>query len=142
MTPNQIQDALNNFTTEAQDLGFYAPRASLHINWVYGPLNLEFRIENRQLKTEKVLQTYERTYGSHYSDLFPDMTGDQLPAAFEDAFDWLRSLPTPAETREQDFLKSLADLIEQGRDLGTPVLPDLEATMKRLSHNIITKEPA
>lgn len=70
----------------------------------------------------------------------PDFRGDtveELHEAFAALEAWVDEQKTPDERRLEDFTKNLAFMVEEGRALDLPILPDLEATMKRLSENII-----
>lgn len=68
----------------------------------------------------------------------PDV--DELLAT---AFALIESLPSPEEAKRQQFMSSLAKVIDLGRENGIEVdfLNPLTETMKRLSENAITYQP-
>jgi hypothetical protein len=71
------------------------------------------------------------------SPTFSGGTVEELHEAFAALEAWVDEQKTPEERRLEDFTKNMAFLVEEGRALDLPILPDLEATMKRLSENII-----
>lgn len=112
--------------TKLSDMGFIKPEVT---SWV------RFCGDNVAVKAE-----------AHYTDnpsqerklLSPLFKGDDPDTAIGQLTNWIDSQPTPAQVREQEFTKTLAYLVEEGRAIGTPILADLEATMMRLSENILT----
>ena len=72
------------------------------------------------------------------SPTFNGSTIEELHGAFAALEAWVDEQKTPDERRLEDFTKNMAFMVEEGRALDLPILPDLEATMKRLSENIIT----
>ena len=62
--------------------------------------------------------------------------------SLKDAEIFLLGVPGLKEVKVADFTRELAHLVERARDLGIPVVSDLEATMKTLSTNILTREIA
>lgn len=63
--------------------------------------------------------------------------------AITDAFALVESLPSPEEAKRQQFMTSLAKVIDLGRENGIEVdfLNPLTETMKRLSENALTYQP-
>lgn len=112
-------DALES---DLSNLGFIKPNVDFYVRFVG---------RNAAIKIEA-----EYHNGSVLcSPLFKD---DDPEAVFDSALAWLNEQPTPDQVREQNFTKMLARTIEEGRAIGSPILADLEATMKRLSENILT----
>lgn len=66
-----------------------------------------------------------------------------IEQAIEDAFALVRQLPTAEEAKRQQFMTSLAKVIDLGRENGIEVdfLNPLTETMKRISENAITYQP-
>lgn len=66
-----------------------------------------------------------------------------LNQAITDAFAFVANLPTAEEAKRQQFMTSLAKVIDLGRENGIEVdfLNPLAETMKRLSENAITYQP-
>lgn len=64
--------------------------------------------------------------------------------AIQSAFDLVNGLPSPEEAKRQQFMSSLAKVIDLGRENGIEVdfLNPLTETMKRLSENALTYQPA
>lgn len=63
--------------------------------------------------------------------------------AIQSAFDLVNGLPSPEEAKRQQFMASLAKVIDLGRENGIEVdfLNPLTETMKRLSENALTYQP-
>lgn len=63
--------------------------------------------------------------------------------AITDAFALIASLPSAEEAKRQQFMTSLAKVIDMGRENGIEVdfLNPLTETMKRLSENALTYQP-
>lgn len=63
--------------------------------------------------------------------------------AIEDAFTLVAALPSPEEAKRQQFMASLAKVIDLGRENGIEVdfVNPLVETMKRLSENALTHQP-
>jgi hypothetical protein len=64
--------------------------------------------------------------------------------AIQTAFDLVKALPSPEEAKRQHFMASLAKVIDLGRENGIEVdfVNPLVETMKRLSENALTYQPA
>lgn len=133
MNTLEIQNALETFTAQATDLGFHVTDAYFTLNFCGEGPRLMFQIEDRAPKSGVVNETYNFQVGGWTTNMVDSEINEQI----DEAFLWLANLPTPDQTREANFTKALAALVEEGRDLGTPILADLEATMKRLSHNVL-----
>lgn len=128
----QISELIDNVRTlEARllDLGFVKPDTTLWVDFCGHLVHIELTAytSDNHATREKI-----------QSDAFKADTEDEIPAIFEALTKWIDEQVTPQERREADFQKTLAFLIEEGREIGTPILADLEATMKRLSENILT----
>lgn len=67
-----------------------------------------------------------------------------IEQAITDAFALIASLPSPEEAKRQQFMASLAKVIDLGRENGIEVdfLNPLTETMKRLSENALTYQPS
>lgn len=78
------------------------------------------------------------TYGK--SEIIRDT---DIGQAITDAFALIEGLPSPEETKRQQFMASLAKVIDLGRENGIEVdfLNPLTETMKRLSENALTYQP-
>lgn len=63
--------------------------------------------------------------------------------AIQSSFDLIKGLPSPEEAKRQQFMSSLAKVIDLGRENGIEVdfLNPLTETMKRLSENALTYQP-
>lgn len=79
------------------------------------------------------------TYGKSEIIRDPD-----IGQAITDAFALIEGLPSPEEAKRQQFMASLAKVIDLGRENGIEVdfLNPLTETMKRLSENALTYRPA
>ena len=110
--------------TRLSDMGFIKPDVDSYIRFCGSDLAVKVQAEYSDSPNAKRLQ----------SSL---VKGDDPEAIFAELEAWIDSQPTPTEIREQEFTKTLAWLVEEGRELGSPILADLEATMMRLSENII-----
>jgi len=75
---------------------------------------------------------------------FKSFTANTPEGAFEKAEEFLIGLPSAEETRMKQFIGALANVIELGKDNGVEVefLNPLQATMKKLSENILTDQRA
>lgn len=128
---SEIVEKLQALETHMSDLGFVKPEVK---PWIHFCGRLFFvKIEaytSDNLATRELLS----------SPSFTADTEDEIPEVFEKLTRWIDEQETPAQRREADFMKTLAHLIDEGREIGTPILADLEATMKRLSTNILTSE--
>lgn len=71
-------------------------------------------------------------------------TADTFDEALTKAIAFINALPDAKTARLHDFMGQLGKVIDSGRDLGIDVdyLNPLTDTMKRLSDNIITHQPA
>jgi hypothetical protein len=70
--------------------------------------------------------------------------GDTSNEAIAEALSFINALPDAKTARLHDFMGQLGKVIDAGRDLGIDVdyLNPLTDTMKRLSENILTHQPA
>lgn len=70
--------------------------------------------------------------------------GDTADEAIADAISFITALPDAKTARLHDFMGQLGKMIDAGRDLGIDVeyLNPLTDTMRRLSENILTHQPA
>ena len=70
--------------------------------------------------------------------------GDTADEAIAKAAEFIGNLPDAKTARLHDFMGQLGKVIDSGRDLGIDIdyLNPLTDTMKRLSENIITHQPA
>lgn len=71
-------------------------------------------------------------------------TGNNIAEALENAKEILQSIPPKAERDRAEFTRLLANAIDKGRTIGIEVdfLNPLTETMKRLSENALTYQPA
>jgi len=93
---------------------------------------------------EPHVMLYETKSSAYVKDVIYYGAGDTLADRFDDAERWIDTLPSPEEKRMKDFMKSLAAAIELGRANGIDVefVNPLQATMKKLSDNILTDQRA
>lgn len=70
--------------------------------------------------------------------------GDNIEEALENARKIIKAIPPKAEREKAEFTRLLANVIDKGRSIGIEVdyLNPLTETMKRLSENAITYQPA
>lgn len=70
--------------------------------------------------------------------------GDTVEEAICEALAFITALPDAKIAKLHDFMRQLGKVIDSGRELGIEVeyLNPLTETMKRLSENIITYQPA
>ncbi|MDB2578795.1 hypothetical protein N9Y00_07120 [Tateyamaria sp.] len=114
--------------TRLSDRGFVTPEVKAWIRFC-GSL---FYIE-----AEAKINTSSPISDKINSSGFRGNTVEEMHEAFAALEAWVDEQKTPEERRLEDFTKNMAFLVEEGRALDLPILPDLEATMKRLSENII-----
>lgn len=121
---NELNTRCEAIETKLTSLGFVLPEVTAYLRFAGSPVCL------------KVTAQYSRH--PHADDLrSPFFYGDDPETALHDLETWIGTQPTPNEVREKKFLERLAALTEEARDMNMPILPDLEATMKRLSTNIL-----
>lgn len=119
--------------TRLADRGFFEPDATCYIRFC-GKL-VYLRVEAKTHADP----TLAKIVRSESIEVFKE---EDLEAAFAKLEAWIDEQVTPEERRKQDYVRSMASMIEEGRSLGLPIVADLEATMKRLSENILTNEAA
>jgi len=123
----ELQTLLNRvqaLETLAVELGFKRVETSPYLNFCGKPfaISIEMDRNNKRIR----------------SPVLYALDCERIPETLETLRQWVLDQETPLAARERDFQRNLADLIETGREIGSPILPDLEATMKRLSENVIT----
>ncbi len=120
-----LNKALANLEQEASNHGFFKPHASLKVRGTG---------EDSYLILEIFTSPNSYQSETHY-DWNVDL--DDILASLTRVREWLHKQPSPLALRQKQFNKNLSDLITEADDLGLPILADLEATMKRLSTNIL-----
>lgn len=81
---------------------------------------------------------------TQYKSFQSDKESNEVYAELlEQAWTFIKGLPSPEEAARRDFLAKLGRLIDQGRELGleTDFLNPLEASMRKLSENILEHKP-
>ncbi len=76
----------------------------------------------------------------NFQSTYRSFTEDTLEGSFLIANEYVENLPTPEQTRLNEFMALLGKTIDLGKDNGVDVefLNPLTATMKRLSENALT----
>lgn len=127
MDLKQFIDHATMLETNLSELGFIKPEVTTWVRFCgdVAAVKVEFQYSDAPGVT--------RTQ----SPLFRAREISDVPTAFAELEAWIEEQPTPEQARQENFTKTLAFLVEEGRALGSPILADLEATMKRLSENIL-----
>ncbi|MCG7629016.1 hypothetical protein MHM88_14490 [Epibacterium sp. MM17-32] len=127
MDLKQFIDRADMLETSLSERGFIKPEVTTWVRFCgdAAAVKVEFKYSDALIATRTV------------SPLFRAREVSDVDAAFAQLEAWIDEQPTPQQAREQEFTKTLAFLVEEGRALGSPILADLEATMKRLSENIL-----
>lgn len=125
-----IYDAINPMPAMLSAKGKSRPEVNFRIS-----ANAEPDITLSWVKSGKDYD-WDREYKS-----FVSKPADELISA---ALAFINALPSAEAARLHDFMGHLGKLIDTGRDLGIEVdyLNPLTDTMKRLSENILTHQPA
>lgn len=100
----------------------------------------EATIEARNTPSIYVRWEVDGLVGGKYEFL----RGETIEEAIDEGRKFIASIPPKAERDHAEFARMLADAIDKGRDIGIEVdfLNPLTETMKRLSENILTYQPA
>jgi hypothetical protein len=82
--------------------------------------------------------------GSYSSDKYEWIKGDSIEALLSNAEAFVAALPDRDQVRFNEFMTALGGVIDLGKENGIEVefLNPLVATMKRLSENALTHQPA
>ena len=128
MNAEQIQQEIDRLVPGLIDKGLRNPRVSL---------------EFHSGVTVPVVWIMHDTKGNAAKD-WHRIVGDDIPDILANAREFIADLPDPEEAKRQEFINSLAALIELGRENGIDLefVNPLQATMKRLAENALTHEPA
>jgi len=104
-------------------------------------VSIEFEANARVIVWLKWSKTCAVHVWDYDSECFITDTADEAIAA---ATVFINALPDAKTAKLHDFMGQLGKVIDSGRDLGIDVdyLNPLTDTMKRLSENIITHQPA
>lgn len=130
MDLKEIKDQLTSVEGDIRALGYSHASVSLRFNWIFSnaaTVSVDYRVDDySKLHTE-----------------FLHINSGTIQDAIDAARKFAGNLPPVAETKKQDFIQALGKLIDQGRDLGFEVefMNPLVESMKKLSENIITKQP-
>ncbi|WP_376742478.1 hypothetical protein [Ensifer canadensis] len=104
-----------------------------------------FRIEcNKQCEIYLRWKDVTKVEDIYSNDEFKFIGGDTPEDAFTKASAYVDELPTADEARMRQFMGALANVIDLGKKNGVEVefLNPLQATMKKLSENILTDQRA
>lgn len=121
-----IQESMDDLSLAMLAKGLRNPSAQFHIEAHVAPLvYMRWGIHGQ---------------GDEGYDIIHDPNPDQ---AINDAFALIEAMPSAEEAKRQQFMASLAKVIDLGRENGIEVdfLNPLTETMKRLSENAITYQP-
>lgn len=129
-TINEIYDAINPMPAMLSAKGKVKPVAYLRIE-----ANAQIGLNFSWTKSGAA-RDWECDYQCFNGD-----TADEVIAK---ALQFINALPDAKTAKLHDFMGQLGKVIDTGRDLGIDVdyLNPLTETMKRLSENIITHQPA
>lgn len=127
MTDQEIQIAVNALLADMVARGLRNPRISA-----------DFKGE----ATPQVYLSWDEDGCTHGRYEFG--TGDDMPEALQNAKEILEAIPPKEDRDKAEFTRLLANVIDKGRSIGIEVdfLNPLTETMKRLSENAITYQPA
>lgn len=92
----------------------------------------------------QLFMTWEDPNEVVYNTVHHFFKGDSFDDLAEKAQAWLAELPSAEEAKLNDFMKGLGKLIDNGKDAGISLefMNPLLESMKRLSENVITYQPA
>lgn len=127
MTDDEIQRAVNTLLADMVERGLKSPHISA-----------DFRGEDTP-------QVYLRWKEDGFTnDRYEFGSGDDMIEALHNAKEILEAIPPKAEREKAEFTRLLANVIDKGRSIGIEVdyLNPLTETMKRLSENALTYQPA
>ena len=127
MDAKQIQDAVNVLLADMIARGLVKPDCHASINAASEPYIY--------LHWDEDGYTYGRTEIGR---------GETVAEALENAKEILEAIPPKADRDKAEFARLLANAIDKGRAIGVEVefLNPLTETMKRLSENALTFQPA
>ncbi|SCB30569.1 hypothetical protein [Rhizobium lusitanum] len=134
MNTKEIQKRLDQLMKAMIDKGLKQPCAQFDAE----SGNIEFRVYLRWQDPTKLGK-------DRYSDgLFKFIKNDDPGKAFEEADEFVAAMPSGDEARLHQFMGALATVIDLGKDNGIEVefMNPLQATMKKLSENILTDQRA
>jgi hypothetical protein len=132
MEHTEIQRRVNDLSQAMQSKGLRQPEATARFE-----SNAQFSIMLRWKDVTKARASYcDAEY--HW------IREDEPAVAFEKAVAFIDQLPSADEARMKQFMGALANVIDLGKDNGIEVefLNPLQATMKKLSDNILTDQRA
>lgn len=129
-TINEIYAAINPMPAMLSAKGKVNPEASL---WIDANAHVRLFLAWKKVGS---LNDWDKD-----SKFFTGNTADEVIAG---ALSFINAMPDAKTARLNDFMGQLGKVIDAGRDLGIDVdyLNPLTDTMKRLSENIITHQPA
>lgn len=127
MTATEIQMAVNAILADMMERGLKNPDCTAMIRAACAP--------SIYLHWDEGGGTYGRTELGH---------GDDIEEALQNARDIIEAIPPKADREKAEFTRLLASVIDKGRSIGIEVdyLNPLTETMKRLSENALTYQPA
>lgn len=126
MDTNDIQDRMDDLSRAMLAKGLRNPNPQFHIEAYVAPcVFMQWGVYGEPDYRVEVIRDPD-----HYQ-------------AIADAFALIESLPSAEEAKRQQFMTSLAKVIDLGRENGIEVdfLNPLTETMKRLSENALTYHP-
>ncbi|RVJ77579.1 hypothetical protein [Sinorhizobium meliloti] len=132
MDHTEIQKRVNDLSKAMQTKGLREPSATLRFEC------------NKQVDVYLRWKDVTKAAVSYLDSEFHIFSGDTPEEAIEKAVAFVGELPSADEARMKQFMGALANVIDLGKDNGIEVefLNPLQATMKKLSDNILTDQRA
>lgn len=127
---NDIYTAINPLPAMLSAKGKIKPEVTLHIE-ANASLTIFMSWDKRHAS-----YSYEREYKSHLGETFQQ--------ALDKAIEFIKKLPSAEQAKLHEFMGKLGKLIDAGKEDGIQVeyMNPLIDSMKRLSENVITHQPA
>jgi len=125
-----LNDRLEHLEIALGEKGVKSPEVTAKINWCGRPFTLKVEYVDDGRWEDTSFRVYDLSENADYS----------VEDALVDAETWIAQVPD-AETRAHErFVKSVARVIDEGRELGIDVdfLNPLSEMMKKLSENVLT----
>ncbi|WP_322883243.1 hypothetical protein U8C37_09605 [Sinorhizobium medicae] len=132
MEHTEIQRRVNELSKAMQSKGLREPSVAMRFEC------------NKDIDVYLRWKDVTKTDNLFSSGAFQFFGGDTPEAAFEKASAFVDSLPSADEARMKQFMGALANAIDLGKDnrIEVEFLNPLQATMKKLTDNILTDQRA